>query len=129
MSSSSDSEMFSPTQTHPVIELTSRANKKLEGYVCPTCGHLAVEEDEIIGLTCPKCLQKWLVEHEVQQLVPVSDYKEERDSALVPTIKITDKVIDMNKHPYDETTKIMHMTEAEILKRKVRESDFNIPGL
>lgn len=124
-----DSDRFHPTQTHPIAELTSRMNKVPNGFVCPSCGHLAVDEDELLGVTCPKCLQQWLIDQNVQQMVPISELQDERDSALVPTIKVED--VHMVKHPYDETTKILAKV-AEITvekKKKVTDSDDRIPGL
>jgi hypothetical protein len=69
-------------------------------------------------------------------MVPLKDMKDERDSALVPTIKVPR--IDLSKHPYDETTKIMpnehsieDITLGKVLpkKKKVTDSDDRIPGL
>jgi hypothetical protein len=114
----SDSDRFIPTQMHPIIEIVKNSKNEIRGYVCPTCGHLATEECELLGMTCPKCLQKWLEKNDVQQMVAIKDLKEERDSALDPTIKVP-----IDKHPYDETTVIIPK------KRKLTESDCNIPGL
>jgi Zn-finger nucleic acid-binding protein len=104
------------------MELTSRSTKKPEGFVCPSCGHLAVHEDETIGLTCPKCLQQWLEEQNVNQMVPISELQEERDSALVPTI-VDVKSTDMKKM-CEETTKIIKYD-----KELNTDSDDRIPGL
>jgi hypothetical protein len=120
-----DSDRFHPTQTHPISDLTSRTNKVPTGFVCPSCGHLAVDEDEILGMICPKCLQQWLIEQNVQQMVAIRELKDDRDSALVPTMKIP-----MEKHPYDETTKIIKVQEITVEKtKKVTDSDDRIPGL
>jgi hypothetical protein len=101
--------------------LTKRTDKVPKGFVCPSCGHLAVDEDEILGMICPKCLQQWLIEQNVQQMVPIKDMKDERDSALVPTIKVPR--IDLSKHPYDETTKIMSKIEAITINTKVKNNN------
>ncbi len=123
-----ESDRFHPTQAHPIVDITNRTKKKPEGLVCPTCGHLAVEDDEIIGRTCPKCLQLWLEQKNVQQMVPINELKEDRDSALVPTIKIPIENQD------DKTTRVLGVkisgdtTETNI-KKKESDSYFNIPGL
>jgi hypothetical protein len=122
----SDSDRFKPTQSHPVLELTKRTDKIPKGFVCPSCGHLAIEEDEIIGATCPKCLQQWLIDQKVQQMVTISELNDDRGSALVPTIKVP--LIPMETHPYDETTKIMTKDDVKKVK-KVTDSDDRIPGL
>jgi hypothetical protein len=86
-----------------------------------------VDEDELLGLTCPKCLQKWLEDQNVNQMVPIKELKDERDSALVPTIKLP-----MEKHPYDETTKIMpnpRISTITIKEENVEEFDDLIPDL
>lgn len=127
----SDSDRFRPTQTHPIVELTKRTDKIPKGFVCPTCGHLAIDEDEVLGMICPKCLQEWLVGQNVQQMVPINELKEERDSALVPTIKVAEKVT-FDKHPYDETTKIMTKVDDITVEQKIKkitDSDDRIPGL
>jgi DNA-directed RNA polymerase subunit RPC12/RpoP len=124
---SSDSDKLLPTSIPPIEELTHRTGKIPKGYVCPSCGHLAVDEDELIGMTCPKCLQKWLVDQQVTQLVPIQDIAKERDSALVRTIKVSEEP--MGKHPYDETTKIIDSEKKDKKKKKTSDSDDRIPGL
>jgi hypothetical protein len=133
----SDSDRFRPTQTHPIVELTKRTDKIPKGFVCPSCGHLAVEEDEILGMICPKCLQQWLADQNVQQMVSIGELHDDRESALVPTIKVDD-IKKKETHPYDETTKIMpnepsveDITLGKVLqkKKKVTDSDDRIPGL
>lgn len=84
---SSDSGRFAPTEASPIVELSKITDKITKGFVCPACGHLSIEEDEIIGMTCPKCLQKWLINNDIQQMVSISDIDSHHGSALIPTIK------------------------------------------
>lgn len=126
--SDTESDRFHPTQAHPIVDITNRTQKKPEGLVCPTCGHLAVDEDDLIGKTCPKCLQLWLEQKHVQQMVPIHELKEDRDSALVPTIKIPVENQD------EKTTRVLGVkihgdtTETNV-KKKESDSYYNIPGL
>ena len=128
-----DSDRFRPTQMHPIHELTKRTDKIPKGFLCPSCGHLAVDEDEILGATCPKCLQQWLIEQKVQQMVPISELQDERESALVHTIVVSEKLkIDFDTTPYDDTTKIMPNIDDMVIQKKIKkvtDSDDRIPGL
>jgi DNA-directed RNA polymerase subunit RPC12/RpoP len=120
---SSESDKLLPTSVPPIEEIAHRTGRIPKGYVCPSCGHLAVDEDELLGLTCPKCLQQWLVDQQVSQMVSIKEMATDRDSALMKTVKVGNEP--MGKHPYDETTKIV----AEKEKKKKTESDDRIPGL
>lgn len=133
-----DSDRFRPTPENPIVEITKRTNKIPQGFVCQKCGHLAVDECDIIGLTCPKCLQKYLEENNVPQMVPIQDIKTEIDSALVPTIKspkpsneATTKIMKLNDETDNDTIrKVVDNSTITIKKEKgIMDSDFNIPGL
>jgi hypothetical protein len=97
-----DSDRYNPSEDHSLADITNRTGKHAKGYVCPKCGHLSVDEDELLGKICPKCLQEWLIDHNVQQMSLIDELKTEKDSALVPTIK-ENKIICNG----DDTTKIM----------------------
>lgn len=135
----SDSDRYNPTTADPLGDLTKRT-QKASGYVCPQCGFLTPEEDELLGLTCPKCLQEFIKASGVPQLIPVQQHTEEHDSALVPSIKIPKP----QKPSYEQTTRIVSVTEMsqkpktviqlcdEQIPKKTKgimDSDFNIPGL
>lgn len=134
-----DSDRFRPSTENPIVAITHRTNKIPQGFVCPECGHLAVDECDILGLSCPKCLQRILAEeNKVPQMVPIKDLKDETDSALVPTIKIdrpanevTTRIMNLNKNKTEELRKRMVDTNTKVIKKEkgVMDSDFNIPGL
>jgi hypothetical protein len=135
-----DSDRFRPSTENPIVAITKRTDKIPQGYVCTICGHLALDECEIIGLICPRCLQKYLAENNVPQMVPIKDLKDETDSALVPTIKVdkpdneaTTKIMNLNPEEIEElknTRRMIDNSTVTIKKTKgIMDSDFNIPGL
>lgn len=106
MPSDEDSDVYRPTSYSPISYLTNRFNKDAMGLVCPKCGHLAKEEDELIGNCCPKCLQNWLIDQGIEQLIPIKELTDERDSALFPTIKV-------DKSFHEKTTVVFENKDKE----------------
>lgn len=88
------------------------------GYVCPKCGHMELEVDDIFGLTCKICFSQWLKDNNFQQLVSVKDMVEqdkERKIALEPTQKHEITTIQFK----EATTKIIKKEEIKNKKNGI----------
>lgn len=104
------SNEYTPTPSHT---LPAFRGGIIRGYVCPACGHLTIDEDEILGLACPKCFQKWAQEH-ITQMITVKEAVEkdkEKDIALEPT-----------KRYSPGTQEFKHATTV-IIKNKKKEAE------
>ena len=66
--------------------------KKSTGYICQECGHLEVSlENNPFDDLCPKCVIKALRKIEVPHMVKISEYLDNREEALEPTVRVDNK--------------------------------------